>query len=77
MTSYNRKQGPSGELQQHFIECSSRAEARNRAKEASNHHKAPIHHTAHEPGQKPHYHPVDANGEIKKNGQHFTYPESK
>ena len=75
--SYNRKQLPSGQLEQYFIECKSRGEAKNQAQQASNHHKPPVHHTAHEPGQKPHYHPADAKGEIKKNGQHFTYPKSK
>ncbi|CAF1684709.1 unnamed protein product, partial [Adineta ricciae] len=50
-----------------------RKEAEEQARRASNHHQSPIHHSAHGPGQYPHYHPVDANGEIKKDGTHYGY----
>jgi len=32
-----------------------------------------VHHSAHEPGQRPHYHPTNKDGEIKKSGQHYCY----
>ncbi|CAM4977169.1 unnamed protein product [Rotaria socialis] len=75
--SYRREQDRGGNLIPYMIDCKSRAEAKEQAKQASNNHKAPIKHTAHEPDQLPHFHPAGPDGEIKKNGQHFTYPKSK
>jgi hypothetical protein len=73
MSHVHRKAGPSGEPVLHFIMCPSRSQAEEQAKRASNNHQSPIHHSAHGPGQNPHYHPVDAQGEIKKNGAHYGY----
>lgn len=37
--------------------------------------QSPIHHQPHNDGQKPHYHPADANGDKKESGAHYTYPK--
>ncbi|CAF4496057.1 unnamed protein product [Rotaria socialis] len=66
-----------GNLIQYMIHCKSRAKAKEQAKQASYNHKAPIENTAHESDQLSHFHPDGLDGEIKKNGQPFTYPKSK
>ena len=37
----------------------------------------PIHHTAHKPGQSPHFHPAKKDGTIKKDGAHYGYSQKK
>ncbi|CAF1099117.1 unnamed protein product [Brachionus calyciflorus] len=72
---YNgRGSGPSGKPDLHFILKNSRADAEEAAKRAGR--GQPIHHTAHEPDQYPHFHPADRDGNIIKNGQHFGYPQN-
>ncbi|CAF1052658.1 unnamed protein product [Brachionus calyciflorus] len=71
---YNgRGPGPSGKPDLHFISKNSKASARDAARQAGS--GPPIHHSAHEQGQRPHYHPADRKGDIIKNGQHFNYPQ--
>jgi hypothetical protein len=46
-----RKIGPDGKTHQHFVQYNSKADARKRARSHSR-GRSPIHHTAHEVGQK-------------------------
>jgi len=71
--SQRRPSGPSGDPVLHFVQCNSRKEAKDRAQEAGE-GNPPIHHTAHEPGQQPHFHPADKDGNIYKDGSHYQYP---
>ncbi|CAF2973132.1 unnamed protein product [Rotaria sp. Silwood2] len=70
----SRGKSPSGKPGQHFHHSPSRAKAKDNAQNASGGNQ-PVHHTAHEPGQLPHFHPADRAGNIKKDGSHYTYPK--
>ena len=71
-----RQTGPSGKPEQYFIQCNSKADARERARSRSG-GRTPIHHTAHEVGQKNHYHPANKDGEKHPDGTHFEYGKPK
>lgn len=71
-----RGTGGSGKPRDHFINKNSRKEAENAARDAGKGNK-PIHHSPHKPGQSPHFHPADKNGEKINSGQHFGYPKRK
>ena len=53
--------------------CPNRKRAEDAAREAGK-GNPPIHHTAHEPGQRLHFHPADRYGNIIKDGAHYEYP---
>ena len=69
-----RGKGPSGKVDRHFVDKPNRKSAQEAAREAGK-GNPPIHHQAHEPGQKPHYHPTNKDGSIKKDGSHFNHPK--
>lgn len=65
-----RKIGGSGKPYLHFIQCSNRSDAMNRAREAGKGNTPVLHH---EDGRNPHFHPADRNGEIIKDGAHYEF----
>jgi len=67
----SRGPGPSGKGKIHNIDKSSKKEAYEAAKQAGQ--GKPEKHIPDYP-ELPHYHPTDKNGEIIKNGAHYTYP---
>ncbi|CAG7831549.1 unnamed protein product [Allacma fusca] len=67
-----RKIGGSGKPHLHFILLPSRKAAENAARNAGK-GNTPVHHTAHKPGQHPHFHPADRSGNIIKDGSHYGY----
>lgn len=69
-----RKIGPSDKPVLHFVNHPNRKSAQEAAREAGK-GNPPVHHTAHKPGEKPHFHPADRNGEIIKDGSHHNYPK--
>ena len=72
-----RKIGPSGKVVRHFIDKPNRKSAYDAAQEAGK-GNPPIHHPAHGPGQKPHFHPTIKDGNIyiiREDGSHFNYPK--
>lgn len=69
-----RPTGPSGKPVQHFKQYPSRKRAQNAAQNAGR-GNPPIRHTAHKPGQSPHFHPSNRNGNIRKDGSHYGYPK--
>lgn len=71
-----RKIGGSEKPHQHFVQCNSKADARERARSHSR-GRSPIHHTAHEVGQKNHYHPANKDGEKYADGSHYEYGKPK
>ena len=71
-----RKIGGSGEPMQHFVQCKSKADARERARSHSR-GRSPIHHTAHDVGQKSHFHPANKSGEKYSDGSHYEYGKPK
>ena len=60
----NRQAGPSGKPMQHKVQCNGRGATEEAARRGGQ--AAPVHHTAHEPGQRNHYHPTNEDGSIKK-----------
>ncbi|CAG7831551.1 unnamed protein product [Allacma fusca] len=76
LVNIGRKIGGSGKPQQHFPAHKSRKTAEDAARNAGKGNK-PVHHTAHQPGQSPHYHPADRNGNIIKDGSHHQYPKKQ
>ena len=54
----HRQVGGSGDPRVHFNHSPSQATAENRARSHSG-GRTPIHHTAHKPGQYPHFHPTN------------------
>lgn len=65
--------GPSGKFMLYFKLLPSRKYAEEAAREAGR-GNPPVHHAAHEPGQRPHFHPADRHGNIIKDGLHYEYP---
>ncbi|CAF0896077.1 unnamed protein product [Brachionus calyciflorus] len=68
--------GPSGKPMDHFQDKNSRKAAEDAARNAGKGNK-PIHHSPHKPGQRPHFHPADKNGEKLNKGQHYSYPKGR
>ncbi|OXA58773.1 hypothetical protein Fcan01_06382 [Folsomia candida] len=68
-----RKIGGSGKPVQHFKNLPNRKAAENAARNAGK-GNTPVRHTPHQPGQTPHFHPADRNGNIIKDGSHYGYP---
>jgi hypothetical protein len=64
--------GPSGKPILHFKRLPNRKSAEDAARSAGK-GNTPVHHTAHEPGQRPHFHPADRYGNIIKDGSHYEY----
>ncbi|CAG7831552.1 unnamed protein product [Allacma fusca] len=73
LMNIGRKIGGSGKPQQHFPTYNSRKAAEDAARKAGKGNK-PVEHAPHQPGQSPHYHPADKNGNIIKDGSHHQYP---
>ncbi|CAF1396493.1 unnamed protein product [Rotaria sordida] len=71
-----RCEGPSGKPMLHFRLLPNRKSAQEAAREAGR-GNPPVHHTAHGPGQRPHFHPADRYGNIIKDGAHYEYPAPK
>ena len=69
-----RGNGPSGKPNQHFVDKPSRKDAHDAAQNAGK-GNPPVHHQPHGPGQKPHFHPTNKDGSIKKDGSHFNHPK--
>ena len=69
-----RKSGGSGKPRQHFVDKPNRKTAQESAREAGKGNR-PEHHQPHKPDQKPHYHPTNKDGSIKKDGSHYNYPK--
>lgn len=69
-----RPMGPSGLPMQHFHLHPSRKLAEDAARTAGK-GNPPVHHPAHGPGQRPHFHPTDKFGDIFKDGSHYEYTD--
>jgi hypothetical protein len=72
----HRQTGGSGDPRLHFHHSPSRTEAKDRARSHSG-GRTPIHHTAHKPGEYPHFHPANKDGKILKDGSHYQYGPKK
>ena len=75
MSSNRPRNGPSGSPARHFIELGSKKEAQEAARRSSSRNRAPVHHSPHQDGHDPHYHPTDAQGNKKESGAHYSYPK--
>ncbi len=64
--------GPSGKPMLHFKRFPNRKSAEDAARSAGK-GNTPVHHTAHEPGQRSHFHPADRYGNTIKDGSHYEY----
>jgi hypothetical protein len=65
--------GPSGKPVLHFKLFPNRKSAEEAARSAGK-GNTPVHHAAHGPGERPHFHPADRYGNIIKDGSHYEYP---
>jgi hypothetical protein len=68
-----RKDGPSGHPMLHFVNHSSRKEAREAAKRGGKGNN-PVHDQPNDVGQLPHFHTTYKNGERRNDGVHHLYP---
>lgn len=71
-----RKTRVDGKPYIHFVQCNSKADAKERARSSSG-GRTPIHHTAHDVGQKNHYHPANKDGGKYADGSHYEYGKPK
>jgi hypothetical protein len=65
--------GPSGKPVLHFKLLPNRKSAEDAARSAGK-GNTPVHHAAHGPGERSHFHPADRHGNIIKDGSHYEYP---
>ena len=67
-----RRIGPSGKPMIHVVRLPNRHAAEDAARNQG-HGNPPIHHAAHQVGQRPHFHAADKAGEKIRDGVHFEY----
>ena len=75
--SHDNRVGPSGKYKRHRVRKDSRKSAREAAKRKSAGNRDPLHHPSPKKGGKPHYHPVDKNGNKRYPNVHYEYPKGK